>query len=555
MTTVQTGTARRGAGRARYRPLPLVVDIFAGAGGASCGIRAALGREIDHALNHDPQAVEVHTANHPGTEHHCADAVEAVPLEITGGRPVGLAWFSPDCTHHSRAKGGKPRDKNIRALAWVVVRWAREVRPRVIMLENVPEFEEWGPLREDGRPCRDRRGSTFRAWADALRELGYAVEWRVLCAADYGAPTIRRRLFLIARCDGEPVRWPDPTHAPRDRAGMLGLRPWVAAAECIDWSLPVHSIFLSPEEARAAGVRRPLAEATLRRIAVGLRRFVIEAGRPFIVQTGHQTGDGGKVRDPGDPLSTVVTKNEHCVVAPTLAQTGYGERDGQSPRAPDLDRPLGTIVGGGCKHALVAAFLAKHYGGVYGHGLDRPVGTVTATDHHGPVAAHLVKLRGMGGWKDPTLPLDTVCAQAPTFGVAASFLEQMHGTGRGVDMGGPCPTVTAGGNHLAAVSAFLVKYYGAATAQDLRDPLGTATARARFGLVLVDGVPHRIVDIGMRMLQPHELLRAQFGSHAEGYRLLGSKARQIHAIGNSVPPQVAEALVRANLGGWIGGGA
>lgn len=537
MTTL-TSTERR-ARRRRSSTTGIVVDVFAGAGGASCGIRAALGREIDCALNHDPQAVEVHEVNHPETRHFCADAVEAAPLDVTGGRPVELAWFSPDCTHHSRAKGGKPRDKNIRALAWVVVRWAKEVRPRVIMLENVPEFEDWGPLDDRGRPCRPRKGETFCAWVDALRDEGYAVEWRVLCAADYGAPTIRKRLFLVARCDGEPVRWPDPTHAPRDRAALLGLEPWAAAAGCIDWTLPVQSIFLSPEEARKAGVRRPLAEATMRRIAVGLRRFVIEAERPFIVQTGHQTHDGGKVRDPSEPLSTVVTKNEHCVVSPTLVQTGYGEREGQAPRALDLGRPMGTLVGGGCKQAVVeaklAAFLAKHYGGVFGHGLDRPAGTITATDHHGPVAAHLVKLRGMGGWKDPAAPMDTVCAQAPTFGVVASELARADVAGRS-----------------EAVSAFLVKYYGAATAQDCRDPLGTATARARFGLVLVDGVPHRIVDIGMRMLQPEELLRAQFGPYATGYRLLGSKARRIHAIGNSVPPQVAEALVRANMGGCDG---
>lgn len=492
----------------------LVVDIFAGCGGASIGIEKGLGRAVDCALNHDPQAVEVHTANHPNTWHHCADAVEADPVEITAGRPVGLAWFSPDCTHHSRAKGGKPRDKNIRALAWVVVRWAREVRPDVVMLENVPEFEDWGPLNDDGRPCRSRKGSTFRAWVEALRELGYDVEWRKLCAADYGAPTIRRRLFLIARCDGEPVRWPAPTHAPRDKARGLGLKPWVSAASCIDWSLPVHSIFLSPEEARKAGVRRPLAEATMRRIAIGLRRYVIEADEPFVVTYAQH---GGGNRSGGEPFHTITAsrKDQNAIIAPTLVQTGYGERKGQKPRALDLHNPLGTVVGAGSKHALVSAFLSKHYGGVVGHGLERPIGTVTATDHHALSAVHL---------------------------------EQMRGTGRGRDVREPASALTAGGTHVAAVHAFLVKYYGSSTAADLADPLGTATARARFGLVLVDGVPHRIVDIGMRMLQPHELLRAQFGPYADEYRLIGTKARQTHGIGNSVPPQVAEALVRANCG-------
>jgi DNA (cytosine-5)-methyltransferase 1 len=527
----------------------LVVDIFAGAGGASLGIRHALGREIDHALNHDPEAVEVHELNHPRTRHHCADAVEAAPLDVTGGKPVGLAWFSPDCTHHSRAKGGKPRDKNIRALAWVVVRWAREVRPDVIMLENVPEFAAWGPLDESGRPCRARKGRTFRAWVAALEEIGYDVEWRMLCAADYGAPTIRKRLFLVARCDGRPIRWPKATHAPRHKAEALGLKPWVPAAVCIDWSLPVYSIFMTPEEVKARGLRikRPLAEATMRRLAHGVFRFVIDAKEPFIVRCNHG-GDEFRGQSITDPMCTLTSSRDaHGLVVPSLAQTGYGEREGQTPRSLDIQEPLGTVVGGGCKHALVAAFLAKHYGGVVGQACDEPLGTITGTDHHSLAAVNLLKLRGMGGWSDAAQPLDTICAGAPTFGVVASHLEHMRGTGRGLDAREPMPTITAGGNHVAEVRVFLEKYYRTAKGQDAGAPLDTITATARFGVVAVCGMPLQISDVAMRMFKPHELLRAQFGSYASEYKLIGSDERKTHAIGNSVCPDVADALVRTNF--------
>ncbi len=451
----------------------LVVDNFAGGGGASSGIERAIGRPVDIAINHDPEAVAMHQANHPQTRHLCESVWDVNPREACAGQPVGLAWFSPDCKHFSKAKGGKPVEKKIRGLAWVAVRWAATVQPRIICLENVEEFTTWGPLTQDGRPCPRQKGREFRAFVNALQRLGYAVQWRELRACDYGAPTSRKRLFLVARRDGQPIVWPNPTHGPGRP------QPWHTAAQCIDWSLPCPSIFNRP---------RPLADATLRRVAEGLRRFVIEAAEPFIVRLGHTGhGDAGKVRSVHEPLSTITSKAEHCLVSPTLVQTGYGEREGQAPRVPGLDKPLGTIVAGGTKHALVAAFLAKHYTGVVGSDLRMPIGTVTSVDHHSLVAAFLVKFYGSGG--------------------------QWAG---------------------------------------LDEPMHTLPTKDRMGLVTVAGEQYRIVDIGLRMLQPRELARAQ--GFAESYLLDAPhqgrslpKHAQVRMIGNSVCPPMAEALVRANF--------
>ena len=473
----------------------LIVDLFAGGGGASVGIEAALGRPVDVAVNHDPVALAVHAANHPDTEHLTSDIWEVKPVQATRGKPVDLLWASPDCTHHSNAKGGKPRDQGIRSLAWVVTRWARAVRPSIICVENVPEFRSWGPLGADGRPVKARRSQTFTRWVRSLQRLGYVVEHRVLDAAAYGAPTRRRRVFVVARRDGLPVRWPEPTHGP-------GTLPYSTAAQCIDWSLPCPSIF---------GRKRPLAEKTLWRVAQGIRKFVFETATPFVVNVG---GRGPAVA--------------------TLQQSGYGERPGQSARVPGLDRPIGTLVNGQ-KHALVAAYLAKHFGDplrtdkqpVLGVDLRGPMGTITAADHHSPVAVTLAHFRGHpdgghSGCADPREPL---------------------------------PTISAGGNrggvHVAEVRAFLTAYYGSdgTGGQQLLEPMRTLTARHRLGLVAVEGVDYQITDIGLRMLQPHELLRAQFGRFAEGYDLSSAttKRDQIRLIGNSVAPEVAEALLRANL--------
>jgi|LakMenEpi03Aug12_release.lakeMendotaPanAssembly.Ray.scaffolds.fasta_scaffold128556_5 DNA (cytosine-5)-methyltransferase 1 len=489
----------------------LMVDLFAGGGGASTGIELATGRHVDIAINHDPEAVSLHQANHPQTRHFVSDVFEVDPHTVTEGRPVGLLWASPDCKHFSKAKGGKPVSKKIRGLAWVVVRWAKEVQPRIICLENVEEFQTWGPLGDDGRPCPDRKGLTFQRWVAQLRNLGYAVEWRELRACDFGAPTIRKRLFLVARRDGQPIAWPEPTHgAPFSRRHGNGLKPWRTAADCIDWSLDCPSIFER---------QRPLADATLRRIAHGIKRFVLEAAEPFIVRIGHTGhGDAGKDKPATEPLSTITSKAEHCLAVPTLVQTGYGEREGQAPRVPGLDKPIGTLVSGQ-KHGLVAAFLAKHYGGVVGSKLSDAIGTVTSVDHHSLVTSHLAKLRG---------------------------------TSNSADSGEPLGTVSAQGMHHAEVRALLLAYYGTDQAAQLTKPLPTATTHDRFGLVTVAGQDYVIADIGMRMLQPRELYRAQgfpesyaIDRGADGRQL--SKAAQVRMCGNSVCPPVAAAIVRANF--------
>jgi DNA (cytosine-5)-methyltransferase 1 len=627
----------------------LVVDLFAGGGGASVGIEAALGRAVDVAINHDATALAVHKANHPETRHLEADIWEVRPQEATGGRPVDLLWASPDCTHFSIAKGDVPRRQEIRSLAWAVVRWAAAVRPAVIILENVSEFRSWGPLGKDGRPVKNRMGATFLRWRAKLQKLSYVVDLAVLNARDYGAPTARKRLFIVARRDGLQIRWPAPTHGP-------GLLPYRTAAECIDWSLPCPSIFER---------KRPLAEKTQWRIAQGIRRFVLENPRPFIVQMSHgqwakdgtprrgrpahgidetlgtvtasndfgvvapvlatidQRGAGARANtDPQAPLPTTVTKNRHALVAPVLAATGgperagrprgidtpaatvlprdkrilvapslvkvnhgkrearaasvqeplatvtatqrgdalvlptlmqigYGERDGQAARVPGLEKPLGTVVAGGGKHALVGAFLAKHFGGVVGQELEQPASTITAKDHHALVSAVMVEpgQRHGRGTRDAEEPLSTVVAK-DRHAIAAASLVKLRGECHGADVEEPAPTITAGGTHVAEVRAFLTAFYGEGSVGQRADaPLRTVTAKHRLGLVTVEGTEYQIVDIGMRMLEPHELLRAQFGRFAEAYDLgaARTKAGMVRLIGNSVCPEVAEAVVRANV--------
>jgi DNA (cytosine-5)-methyltransferase 1 len=489
---------------------PVIVDLFAGGGGASEGIRMATGRGPIVAINHCAAAIAMHSRNHPETIHFQESVFDVRPQLAARGRPVDLLWASPDCTHFSRAKGGAPRSKEIRSLAWVIVDWAREVRPRVIAMENVPEFVTWGPLGDDGQPVKAQAGETFREFVQALEGHGYTVAWRVLNAADYGTPTSRKRLFLVARCDGAAIVWPEPTHG----AGRL---PYRTAAECIDWSIPVPSIF---------GRKRPLAEATERRIAEGIRRYVLGAARPFLVNLTH----GGRLDGLDDPMKTVTAahRGEKALVTPTLIQTGYGEREGQAPRVLDIGAPLGTVVAGGAKHALVAAFLAKHYGGVVGQPLDRPLGTVTATDHHSLVTGFLAKAHSHGwdGNGSDTRPL-----------------------------GRPVWTVTAkeGG---ALVAAFLARYYGQGGQwSGLDAPVPTVTTLDRMAVVTVsiDGEPYVLADIGMRMLQPRELATAQ--GFPASYVLTGTKSEQVARVGNSVCPPVACAIVEAQLGGGLARGA
>lgn len=537
----------------------LIVDNFAGGGGASTGIELATGYSVDIAINHDPEAIRIHKTNHPNTIHYCEDVWQVDPVKACKGHPVALAWFSPDCKHFSKAKGGKPKDKNIRGLAWVACRWAGLVRPRVIMLENVEEFKTWGPLNRRHHPIKSKQGKTFERFVQQLTDLGYEVDFRELVAADYGAPTMRKRFFMIARCDGKPIIWPEPTHAPADseevKKGLL--KPYVGAYTQIDFSRPCPSIFDTSEEIKKKyGIRavRPLAQKTMDRIARGLKKFVLENPEPFIIQCNHggerrpndirepmptitgkhgygivepymvQIGQTGFTKDRSkdirEPLTTIVSKNEHCLISPTLIQyhseTAQGEVRGQG-----IDDPLMTVDGSN-RYGLVTSFLHKYYDGGYagaGESLENPLPTVTAIDHNSVCAATLIQMNN-------------------------------HCDGRNIAE--PIPTITAGDGHFGEVRAFLIKYYGDATGQDIEKPLDTVTTKDRFGLVTIEGVDYRIVDIGLRMLEPKELYGCQGfpDDYIIDHDYTGKKyprSEQVRRCGNAVCPPIPAALVKANL--------
>nr|DAI33106.1 MAG TPA: DNA cytosine methyltransferase [Caudoviricetes sp.] len=537
----------------------LIVDNFAGGGGASTGIELATGYSVDIAINHDPEAIKMHKANHPNTKHYCENVWAVDPIKACKGHPVALAWFSPDCKHFSKAKGGKPKDKNIRGLAWVACRWAGLVRPRVIMLENVEEFKTWGPLGRRHHPIKSKQGETFQKFVQQLTDLGYEVEFRELVAADYGAPTMRKRFFLVARCDGKPIVWPKPTHAPAEsesvKAGLL--KPYVGAYTQIDFSRPCPSIFDTSEEIKEKyGIRavRPLAPKTMERIARGLKKFVLDNPEPFIIQCNHggerrpnnirepmptitgkhgygivkpyivQIGQTGftkdRSKDVKEPLTTIVSKNEHCLISPTLIQyhseTAQGEVRGQT-----IEDPIMTVDGSN-RYGLVTSFLHKFYDGGYkgaGETLENPLPTVTSWDHNSVVTANLI---------------------------------QMNNHCDGKDIRQPLPTITAGDGHFGEVRAFLIKYYGQGTGQDIKEPLDTVTSRDRFGLVTINGTDYQIVDIGLRMLEPKELYGCQ--GFPEDYIIdhdytgkTYPRSEQVRRCGNAVCPPIPAALVRANL--------
>lgn len=595
----------------------IAVDGFCGGGGWSTGFEFGIGRPVDVGINHDPAAIAMHMKNHPYTRHYQSNIFEVDPVEACQGRPVGWAHFSPDCKHFSRAKGAKPVNKQIRSLAWVVVQWAAAVHPRIISMENVPEFLTWGScialrgphgrvmkrvetVDKKGKetvklieaqpgenvplhlraltPDPKRKGKTFGQFTGHLQALGYKVEWQEMIASDHGAPTSRKRFFLLARRDGRPIVWPAPTHgdpkSPQVQAGQL--KPWRTAAEIIDWSLPCPSIFER---------KKPLADNTLKRIAKGLQKFVIDNPEPFIVQVNHsgdsfrgqsldapmptvtskhgfgvvtpyvvgicQQGGGDRVRSAGEPLTTICTKNEHCVVtpyimcnnaenlgrdiadpvptittgnrnflaAPTLIQY-HTEQSEREHRGQDVEAPLQTVDAAN-RYGLATAFISKYYGdGEQGTGskMDAPLGTITAIDHNS---------------------------------VAAATLIQFNNHCDGVDVQKPLPTITAQSNHFAEVRAMLIKYYGVGVGPPVTRPLDTITARDRFGLVTVCGVDYQIVDIGLRMLTPRELYNAQgfppdYEIEVDCYGNAYPKKEQVARCGNAVPPAFATALVRAN---------
>ena len=494
-------------------PMDICVDLFAGGGGTSCGFETAMGFSPDIAVNHSPEAIAMHAANHPETKHYQTDVWEVDPVRVCAGRPVGMLWASPDCTHFSKAKGGKPKSHKIRSLAWVVVRWAKEVRPKVILLENVEEFKTWGPLDDAGHPIKALAGETFSQWLDALHELGYQIEYRKLRACDYGAPTIRKRLFLIARCDGEPIIWPARTHGPGTS------KPYRTAAECIDWDIPCPSIF-----DRAT----PLKSNTLRRIAKGVLRYVIHNPHPYIVNAGAQVLIKQNFSEKAcqgveEPLHTITTQhNKFALVSAFLSQY-HGDKSDKEVRGQSMSEPI-MCVNGSNRYRLCAVTLLKNYSGVIGQKVDSPAGTITAVDHHSLVACSLMRQFGTSNAADIKSPLGTVMP---------------HGSGK-----------------TGLIAAFLDKYYGTGCGAELGDPMPTATSKDRLSLVTVsiDGELYAISDIGMRMLQPHELFRAQ--GFPEDYVIapeyMGkplSKSAQVRLCGNAVCPPVAAAIIGANCGG------
>jgi DNA (cytosine-5)-methyltransferase 1 len=573
----------------------LIVDNFAGGGGASTGIEMATGYSVDIAINHDPEAIKMHKANHPNTKHYCENVWAVDPVKACNGHPVALAWFSPDCKHFSKAKGGKPKDKNIRGLAWVACRWAGLVRPRVIMLENVEEFKTWGPLNRGHHPIKAKQGKTFEKFVQQLNDLGYTVEFKELIAADYGAPTMRKRFFLIARCDGKPIVWPEPTHAPADsekvKAGLL--EPYVGAYTQIDFSRPCPSIFDTSEEIKEKyGIRavRPLASKTLDRIAKGLKKFVLDNPEPFIIQCNHggerrpndirepmptitgkhgygivepymvQIGQTGfakdRSKDVREPLTTIVSKNEHCLIEPTLAPY-MGTNTTNHPGGNCKD-PIHTITTGN-QQCLISPTLIQYHSetskdGVRGQAIKDPIMTVDSSNRYGLVASFLHKYYD-GGYKGAgetvENPLPTVTAWDHNSVVTANLI-QMNNHCDGKDIRQPLPTITAGDGHFGEVRAFLIKYYGQGTGQDIKDPLDTVTAQDRFGLVTINGTDYQIVDIGLRMLEPRELYGCQGfpDDYIIDHDYTGKtypRSEQVRRCGNAVCPPIPAALVRANL--------
>lgn len=577
----------------------LIVDNFAGGGGASTGIELATGYSVDIAINHDPEAIKMHRANHPNTKHYCENVWAVDPVKACNGHPVGLVWFSPDCKHFSKAKGGKPKDKFIRGLAWVACRWAGLVRPRVIMLENVEEFKTWGPLNRGHHPIKSKQGKTFEKFVQQLTDLGYDVQFRELIAADYGTPTMRKRFFMIARCDGKPIVWAAPTHAPADseavKAGLL--KPYVGAYTQLDFSLPCPSIFDTSEEIKEKyGIRavRPLAPKTMERIARGLKKFVFENPEPFIIPIGYgerkgqaprvhdiekplptivgsgkhylcepymvQIGQTGftsdRSKDVREPLTTIVSKNEHCLIEPTLAP--YMGTNTTNHPGGSCKEPIHTITTGN-QQCLISPTLIQYHSEtakdeVRGQSIEEPIMTVDSSNRYGLVTSFLHKYYD-GGYKGAgesmEKPLPTVTAWDHNSVVTANLI-QMNNHCDGRNMRDPIPTITAGDGHFGEVRAFLIKYYGQGTGQDIQEPLDTVPTHDRFGLVTIKGVDYQIVDIGLRMLEPRELYGCQGfpDDYIIDHDYTGKtypRSEQVRRCGNAVCPPIPAALVRANL--------
>lgn len=504
----------------------IIVDNFAGGGGASSGIELALGRIVNAAINHDPAAILMHKTNHPYTEHYQASVWDINPREVCRGRPVTLAWFSPDCKHFSKAKGAALVDKHIRGLAWITLRWAGMVRPRVIILENVEEFQTWGPVRK-GKPVKKKAGQTFQKFIAQLRDLGYEVEWRELVAADYGAPTTRKRFVLIARCDGRPICWPEPTHAPRDSEAVKSgkLLPWRSAAEIIDWSLPCPSIFDTKAEIKEKYVLkavRPLADNTMRRIIRGVDKFTIRSGEPFLVQVNHSGGDRGQ--EVADPMPTVTAKHGYGLTAASLIQ--YHTEQSENARASSLGVPINTVDVSN-RYGLTCANLVEYYTGGRPLDVKAPMHTVTSHDREAVVAAHVVKFKRDEVGTSPMEPVPTQTSSG-VFAVCNVHLCKIR------------PEDNGNLHHWPEIRELLNRYCGYHLADD-------EILLLEIGMQL-----YYIADIGLRMLCPRELYNAM--GFPPDYIIdrdyLGRpypKNEQVARCGNAVCPPMAAAVVRANF--------
>lgn len=566
----------------------IVVDFFCGGGGAGTGLEMGLGRPVTVAKNHNPAAISMHTANHPAARHYTTDVFEGDPDEECQGRPVGWFHMSPDCTHHSQAAGGQPRKREIRNLSWIGLKWGGKKKPRVISLENVKQILHWGPLiakrdKATGRvmkldgtvaapgervpvhqqflvPNPKRRGITWRRFVHLLEGMGYQVEWRIIKACDFGAPTSRERLFMIARCDGQPIVWPEPTHAKKPSKDQ---QKWRTAADCIDWTVPSKSIF---------GRKKALADATLRRVAKGMKKFVIDSPQPFIVPIANWSGELAQSAD--EPLRTVTSwprGGSFAMASPVILPATHQGAD----RVNDPAEPLPTVTAANRGELMMASPMMVGTGGPSFSGkpvpADQPVGTLLTQNHRALVAAFIEQANGGFNTtpaKGADEPMSTVTNTGSQQRLATASLATLRRNciGRAIDE--PVPTMTAGAEHHALlkytlspeheegalrVAAFLVSYYGASHASDANEPLPTITTKDRLALVTVyvKGTPYVIVDICLRMLQPHELYRAQgfpasyiIDKGADGKPF--TKTEQVHMCGNSVSPPPMAALARAN---------
>lgn len=544
--------------------LKLLVDIFSGGGGASVGIEMATGREVNIAINHDMDAILMHKTNHPHSQHLLEDIWDVSPLKVTEGRHVGLLWASPDCKHFSKAKGGKPKDKNIRSLPFAIVKWARHVRPDVIIAENVEEIQTWGPLNKKGIPIAKRKGETFNQFIRKLRKLGYSVQWRELVAADYGTPTTRKRWYMIARCDGNPITWPQPTHS---KTGENGLKKWVPVSTVLEFSDLGKSIF---------GRKKPLAENTMNRIGRGMDKFVFNNPEPFILQIGQSGFTKDRNKTIHEPLITIVTKNEHCLVSPVLAPfmaVNTSNHPGGSAGA-----PIHTITTGG-HHALVSPILIQYHSetsenSVRAYEVKEPIMTIDASPRYALASVFISK--AYAGCSRSTAssvddPCHTITARQ-VHSLAGVFLTKFYKTGTGQEVTEPLHTITTSAGHFGdvkilmvekeevisefrekcnMVASFIMEYYGQGTGQSLNDPLHTIVTKDRFALVTVYGIDYVIVDITLRMLTPNELFKAQ--GFPEDYIIDQDYkgraypiSKQVARCGNSVCPQMAKVLVESN---------